>query len=83
MPNIVAGNEANSGKLSIGTNTVLAPFSERRDTLSEKLVALTIAPPMEILPMMPNAGFRFLPKTEETIAANTAEPMPPTWVVPE
>ena len=30
-----------SWRLSIGTSTVLAPFSDSNDTLSEKLVALT------------------------------------------
>ena len=48
MPKIVTGKVNNTKRLSIGNSTVLAPFSDNNDTFSAKLVALTMAPPIEM-----------------------------------
>ena len=44
------GKVAISERLSIGTNTFFAPFSDNIETLSLKFMARSIAPPMLIFP---------------------------------
>jgi hypothetical protein len=45
------GRVLNSAKFSIGTKTVFAPFSDSKVILSGKFIALSIAPPIDILPI--------------------------------
>ena len=82
MPSIVAGIEDSSVRLSIGTITVFAPFSDSRDTRSEKLLALSIAPPIDILPSTQSAALSVRPNRAEMMAVNTAAPMPRLTVDP-
>ena len=71
MPRIVAGSVAISVRLSIGTSTFFAPFSDNMETLSLKFKARSIAPPILILPIIPSPDFKFLPKIDDTIPAKT------------
>jgi len=59
LPKILEGKVVISLKLSIGTKTVLLPFSESKVTLSAKCNALSTAPPIEILPKTAKPAFRF------------------------
>ena len=82
MPKTVVGKVESSARLSIGTSTVFAPFSDKIETLSLKLIARSMAPPIDILPIIPKAGFKFLLNTDEMIAAKTAPPIPLCTVEP-
>ena len=50
--------------------------------LSRSTLALSMAPPMLMLPNTANAGFKDRLKTEETKAVNTAPPIPLCTVEP-
>ena len=82
FPNTDAGILASSAKLSIGTTTTFAPFSDSIVILSAKLMARSIAPPTEMFPNTASPDLRFFLYNAETIAIYTAEPIPDEIVEP-